>query len=187
MNDRVRSDMPKPLLDYIGNGKFRMVEDFGMDDTTMMHWLFQENGETYRLQWWGSGWVVFYQESYLCKDLTFKHKSDISAFDYSHFPFCEPIEWQHLYDTRRDAVEAFKAHYMKLRGIEPSTDLRLYDKPLEKRDHLMTVYDWEIAVEDDSIMNEDGSGYWVKDGLRSRSEVFSSPQLDATHVVWYNK
>ena len=49
MNNKTHSDMPKPLLDYIGNGKFRMTEDFRMDDTTLTHWLFQDTGETYPL------------------------------------------------------------------------------------------------------------------------------------------
>jgi hypothetical protein len=34
---------------------------------------------------------------------------------------------------------------------------------------------------------DDGTGYWVRDGFRSDDEVFNSEQLDATHVVWYNK
>ena len=35
--------------------------------------------------------------------------------------------------------------------------------------------------------NNDGSGYWVKDGKKSNDEIFSTPRLDATHVIWYNK
>ena len=32
-----------------------------------------------------------------------------------------------------------------------------------------------------------GNGYWVKDGYKSKDEVFSTEQKDATHVVWYMK
>jgi hypothetical protein len=40
---------------------------------------------------------------------------------------------------------------------------------------------------DGCICDDDGFGYWVKDGLKSFDDVFSTEQLDATHVVWYNK
>ena len=54
-------------------------------------------------------------------------------------------------------------------------------------DDIYTIEEWNIAVEDGWIGNSDGRGYWVKDGFASRDEVFSTPQLDATHVIWYNK
>lgn len=54
-------------------------------------------------------------------------------------------------------------------------------------DDIYTVNEWEEAVLDGEFNSDDGSGYWVKDGLRSDDEVFSTPKLDATHVVWYNK
>lgn len=66
--------------------------------------------------------------------------------------------------------------------------MRLYDEELPKYGDLMTVEDWKEDVESGSFINTDGSGYWVKDGKMSRDdEVFSSPQLDATHVMWFNK
>ena len=128
MNNRTANDRPKPLLRYIGDGKFKMNEDFRMDDSAMVHWIFQDLGETYRLTWWGNGWVVNFQESYLTKDLKFAHKNDIPSFAYSEFGDADG--WSHVFETREDAVEAFKAHYCKLRGIEPCTDLRLYDEDL---------------------------------------------------------
>jgi hypothetical protein len=64
---------------------------------------------------------------------------------------------------------------------------RVYDKPVDVEDHIMTVKDWEQEVEYGSFNNDDGSGYWMKDGLACRDEVFSSEPLDATHMVWYNK
>ncbi len=64
-----------------------------------------------------------------------------------------------------------------------------YTEKLDKDwdDDIYTIEEWKDAVNDGWITNYDGSGYWVKDGLKSRDEVFSTPQLDATHVVWYNK
>lgn len=52
---------------------------------------------------------------------------------------------------------------------------------------IYTVEEWEQAIKEGAFCNYDGNGYWVKDGLESRDEVFSTPKLDATHVVWYNK
>jgi len=64
-----------------------------------------------------------------------------------------------------------------------------YTEKLDKDfdDDIYTVEDWEQAVKDGCFCNFDGSGYWVKDALKSNDEVFSTPKLDATHVVWYNK
>lgn len=64
-----------------------------------------------------------------------------------------------------------------------------YTKKLDQDwdDDIYTVEEWIQAVEDGFFCNYDGSGYWVKDGLKSNDEVFSTPKLDATHVVWYNK
>lgn len=50
-----------------------------------------------------------------------------------------------------------------------------------------TVKDFNEAVTDGIFTDYDGSGYWVKDGKECSEEVFHSPQLDATHVAWYNK
>jgi hypothetical protein len=67
--------------------------------------------------------------------------------------------------------------------------MRKYDRPLDKEwdDDLYHVDTWKEVVKEGSIVNYDGFGYWVKDGFKSRDEVFSTPKLDATHVVWYNK
>jgi hypothetical protein len=66
-------------------------------------------------------------------------------------------------------------------------DERRYDGEIDVEDHVMTADDWEQEVEYGSFINEDGSGYWVKNGKRSHDEVFGTPRLDATHVVWFNK
>lgn len=62
-----------------------------------------------------------------------------------------------------------------------------YHKKLDKYGEVYTVEEWEQVVKDDWINNFDGSGYWVKNRFKSTDEVFSTPKLDATHVVWYNK
>jgi len=52
---------------------------------------------------------------------------------------------------------------------------------------LMTIQEWEEALEEGMFTTYDGTGYWVKDGKESDDEVFSTKQEDATHVAWYNK
>lgn len=72
---------------------------------------------------------------------------------------------------------------------KPNGNERQYVKDITKQDYgdLMTAEDWNQAVDEGYFTNWDGSGYWVKDGLESGDEVFGTPQLDATHVMWYNK
>lgn len=67
--------------------------------------------------------------------------------------------------------------------------LERYTKELNQEwdDDIYTVEEWEQVVKDGYIGNFDGNGYWVKNGLKSSDEVFSTPKLDATHVIWYNK
>ena len=73
------------------------------------------------------------------------------------------------------------------RRLRATLSVRVYDRELELDDDIMTVKDWQDAVEAGYFINEDSSGYWVKDGLACRDEVFNSEPLDATHMVWYNK
>ena len=75
-------------------------------------------------------------------------------------------------------------YYQEMEEIPEERD---YDTVLDKEDDVMTVEDWLNAVKDGCFHNEDGCGYWVKDGLGCDDEVFNSTPLDATHVVWYNK
>jgi hypothetical protein len=51
----------------------------------------------------------------------------------------------------------------------------------------MTIEEWNRAINDGYINDDDGSGYWVKDDMSCDDGVFSSTQEDATHVVWFNK
>ena len=64
-----------------------------------------------------------------------------------------------------------------------------YTKKLQPNidDDIYTVAEWGEAIKNGEFGNYDGNGYWLKDGYRSDDEVFSTPQLDATHVIWFNK
>ena len=53
--------------------------------------------------------------------------------------------------------------------------------------HIFPIEEWNDAVSCGSFNNDDGCGYWVKDGKECSDEVFGSEAQDATHVAWYNK
>lgn len=89
------------------------------------------------------------------------------------------LERKHIVDV---LLESVKHHY------PDKYNNRKYTQPVDKYDdEIYSVKDWLDSVRDGCFNNFDGSGYWVKDGMKSRDEVFSTPVLDATHVVWYNK
>lgn len=67
-------------------------------------WLCNDNGVSHYVKWWGNGWVVVCQESYLCKNKTFKHKSEIPSFDHSQFG----DNWEHVFNTPDEAVEFYR-------------------------------------------------------------------------------
>lgn len=69
------------------------------------------------------------------------------------------------------------------------TDTTRYTRKMliDPEDDIMTVDEWNEAVKDGWFTNYDGFGYWCKNGFQSDDEVFSTPQLDATHVIWFNK
>jgi len=65
---------------------------------------------------------------------------------------------------------------------------RYTKKLIPKNDtDIFTIEEWEEEIQNGNFCNYDGSGYWVKNNLKSNDEVFSTPKLDATHVIWYNK
>lgn len=66
---------------------------------------------------------------------------------------------------------------------------RTYNRKLvqTEEDVIYTAKEFLDAVKDGEIWDDCGSGYWMKDGFESNDEVFNTPQLDATHVAWYNK
>ena len=90
------------------------------------------------------------------------------------------------WEFSRGVAEEIK--FAESNGI-PIRWLRVYDQPLDPKlnDGVYTVTEWQESVANGYFTNFDGNGYWVRDGLRSSSEVFSSEPEDATHVVWYNK
>lgn len=112
MDTLTQINMPKPMLQYLGKGNFTDNRNSVKDESVLMHWLLQDQGETYRLQWWNNGWVVFYQESYLTKNLQFKHKNDIPSFVHSHFG--DFVGWQHVFQTPEDAIHTFKVYWTNL-------------------------------------------------------------------------
>lgn len=53
---------------------------------------------------------------------------------------------------------------------------------------LMTVAEFEDSIDCGDLIEDDGTGYWVKDGNECiNCDVFSTYKEDATHVSWYNK
>jgi hypothetical protein len=71
--------------------------------------------------------------------------------------------------------------------MEVEEDKRSYNREIPDYADVMTLADWEEAVERGSFIPDDGIGYWCKDGKESRDEVFETDAEDATHVAWYNK
>lgn len=65
--------------------------------------------------------------------------------------------------------------------------MRNYFKKIDEYAEIFTIDEWNDPINNICFTSWDGSGYWIKNNLRSNDEVFSTPQLDATHVAWYNK
>ena len=91
------------------------------------------------------------------------------------------------YLKAKKIVQEYESKHLNISAVSGSADR--YTKKLDKDwdDDIYTIEEWNNAINDGWITDDDGSGYWVKDGLKSSDEVFSTPQLDATHIVWYNK
>lgn len=90
---------------------------------------------------------------------------------------------------RRDELDELKA-LLHDYTVNSTNSTRAYTKDITKQKYgdLYTVDEWKESVENGWIMDDDGSGYWVKDGLECRDcDVFYSEPKDATHVMWYNK
>lgn len=88
-------------------------------------------------------------------------------------------------ENLRKIENYYERNYYKWKSISKNT--RIYNEEVFEFADVMTVQEWQEAVEGGWFNNDDGSGYWVKDGKSCRDEVFSSLPLDATHVAWYNK
>lgn len=71
--------------------------------------------------------------------------------------------------------------------------IRQYNRPVPSYGDLMTIEEWNRYINDGYINDDDGSGYWVKDGMCCNvwdgfdGDVFYGEPKDATHVVWFNK
>lgn len=74
--------------------------------------------------------------------------------------------------------------YQKIKNSIPET--RKYTTKIKSKD-LIHVDVFNEMLDDGSIMDDDGIGYWCKEDYSSSDDVFRTEQLDATHVVWYNK
>ena len=102
---------------------------------------------------------------------------------------------QELHDYNKWLMERWTTNQFRIPFVEDAPraylkyrkENREYCREVPDYADIMTVEDWKSAVADGCFCNYDGSGYWVKDGKQSRDEVFGTPQLDATHVAWYNK
>lgn len=78
--------------------------------------------------------------------------------------------------------------FLSAKSIEnansPSTE-REYNQNIDMFDEVMTIDTFDKKIDNGEINSQLGWGYWVKDGFATTDEIFSSPILDATHVVWH--
>lgn len=101
---------PKPIF----TKSYHEVDEIGLliESATEFFLCTDGQGNAIRLKWFGSGWVIVCQESYYCKDKTFKHKNDIIAFEYSMYGDASKAfmgkGWEHVYSTVHNAIEAFR-------------------------------------------------------------------------------
>ncbi len=107
-------------------------------------------------------------------------------------PFCnrtEIIERDGKWFSMEEISHYADCTYLLAKEIKSIETNSRYKRKLTSKKHcsFMTVEDWNEAVKSGIFTDYDGQGYWVKDDFISDDEVFSTPALDATHVVWYNK
>jgi hypothetical protein len=62
-----------------------------------------------------------------------------------------------------------------------------YVDPLPEYGDVFTISEFEEMVEDGSIIDDDGHGYWIKNGKSSKDDVFYTEKEDADGVIWFNK
>ena len=76
------------------------------------------------------------------------------------------------------------------RGYCQFCELEIYEDEIPDYADVMTIQEFNGAVEDGFIINGDGIGYYVKNNKMNRKlEVFYTVEepKDATHVAWFNK
>ena len=72
---------------------------------------------------------------------------------------------------------------------------RIYNKELSKYGNVMDAVQFEKDLAEEKATGYtilgfstwDGHGYWVKGSKQSSDEIFSTPRLDATDIIWFNK
>lgn len=98
----------KPVID-----PWSKLDIKNFDESATEYWLCNWGGDSYYLRRHGEGWVVIFQQSYLCKDGNFKHKDDIgaSAIDYSRYT--DPKDSDYVFADRVEATEFFKKSIRK--------------------------------------------------------------------------
>jgi hypothetical protein len=75
-------------------------------------WITNDStGDSIYINWFGSGWVCQFQQSYLTKAGVFVHKDDIPSFKHSHMPTDQP--WDHVFETKENALLMYKKFFTK--------------------------------------------------------------------------
>jgi hypothetical protein len=78
--------------------------------------------------------------------------------------------------------------FLSAKSIEDSNSVsteREYNQNFDMFDEVMTLDRFDEKIKTGAINSTLGWGYWVKDGFASADEVFDTPPLDATHVIWH--
>lgn len=88
------------------------------------------------------------------------------------------LERRHIEDI---LLESVKYHYP-----DNCNKKRVYDTIIPKSVDVYPIEQWLDYVEEGAFVSTDGEGFWVKDGLESDDDAFTTPREDATHVAWYN-
>ncbi len=96
-----------------------------------------------------------------------------------------------LNEIKRLKGESLNSGYLyalsEIENFILNIDKRKYESPLPEFGDVFTVSEFEDMVKEGLIIDDDGHGYWIKDGKSSRDDVFSSKKEDADGVIWFNK
>lgn len=76
--------------------------------------------------------------------------------------------------AERYGLEFKQDDFIKFTEVPPTT-------------HVFSLDSWNESIEDGSIIDDDGCGYWMKGNLESDVDCFDTQPTWATHVSWYNK
>lgn len=115
---------------------------------------------------------------------------DNRKFDWEKFAVALETKFNgSLLNVGIEELVSYMKEYIETEPVENLTKSRYSEKIPDARNHsgVFAAVDWDGALDNGSIMDDDGIGYWAKDGLMSYDCAFRTPKLDATHVVWFNK